>query len=295
MEFRGCGPRMLGMACDGRAGSVAEPTDRVCTMANPERDIACLDTSKPSPMTSVSSEDSVRIVLVEDDPLSRETLTEGLSKRGVNVQSFSDGSRPLESHHGSIECAVVVVGLHWNAQKMSRIDPLTELRRQGVHIPVVLMTGRTRRPNEYRPPHGAASEVACRSDHADELVDHLGTAIKALTGTTPIRSDRPLRYGKLLLCPDVHRAYWDDHDLDLTVSEYRILELLVSKKGRPVSYREIYDHRHYEGFVAGSGPSGYRPNVRSIVKRMRCKFRLCDPAFDAIKNLAGYGYRWLNV
>jgi two-component system response regulator ChvI len=33
-------------------------------------------------------------------------------------------------------------------------------------------------------------------------------------------------------------------------------------------------------------------NVRSSIKRIRNKFRECDPAFAEIENYAGFGYRW---
>jgi two-component system response regulator ChvI len=47
-----------------------------------------------------------------------------------------------------------------------------------------------------------------------------------------------------------------------------------------------------EGFIAGAGEDGYRANVRSAIKRIRNKFRGCDPAFDEIKNYTSFGYCW---
>jgi two-component system response regulator ChvI len=98
--------------------------------------------------------------------------------------------------------------------------------------------------------------------------------------------------GKLLLRPDVGRAYWQDADLDLTLGEYNIVHMLASNLGRYVTYRAIYDRLHYEGFIAGSGPDGYRANVRSAIKRIRNKFRDLDPTFDKIENYTGFGYCW---
>jgi two-component system response regulator ChvI len=98
--------------------------------------------------------------------------------------------------------------------------------------------------------------------------------------------------GKLLLRPDVSRAYWDDADLGLTLGEYNIVRLLASNVGRYVTYRTIYDGLHYEGFIAGSGADGYRANVRSAIKRIRTKFRDFDSSFDEIENYAGFGYCW---
>src|ERR1700738_1655192 len=98
--------------------------------------------------------------------------------------------------------------------------------------------------------------------------------------------------GKLLLRPGVSRAYWQDADLDLTLGEYNIVHLLASNVGRYLTYRAIYDRLHHEGFIAGSGPDGYRANVGSLTKRIRSQFRALDPTFDQIENYAGFGYCW---
>jgi two-component system response regulator ChvI len=59
-----------------------------------------------------------------------------------------------------------------------------------------------------------------------------------------------------------------------------------------VTYRAIYDRMHYAGFIAGSGDHGYRSNVRSAIKRIRIKFRECDPQFAEIENYMAFGYCW---
>jgi len=81
-------------------------------------------------------------------------------------------------------------------------------------------------------------------------------------------------------------------EVDLTVSELKLVVLIASNVDRCVPYREIHDGIHYEGFVAGSGEHGYRANVRSSVKRIRKKFRKYDPTFNEIRNCNGLGYCW---
>jgi two-component system response regulator ChvI len=62
--------------------------------------------------------------------------------------------------------------------------------------------------------------------------------------------------------------------------------------GRYVTYRAVYDRLRHEGFIARSGDEGYRANVRSAIKRIRNKFRECDPAFEEIENYPAFGYCW---
>ena len=101
------------------------------------------------------------------------------------------------------------------------------------------------------------------------------------------------RHGELALYPSTARALWRQRDVGLTITEYKILTLLVLGKGIQ-SYRTIYDTAHNAGFVAGAGEHGYCTNVRSLVKRIRRKFVAVDPGFSAIENVQRVGYRWLD-
>jgi DNA-binding response OmpR family regulator len=67
------------------------------------------------------------------------------------------------------------------------------------------------------------------------------------------QADKALICGKLLLRPDVSRAYWNDVDLGLTFGEYNIVYLLASHVGQYATYRAVYDRMHHEGFLAGTG------------------------------------------
>lgn len=104
-------------------------------------------------------------------------------------------------------------------------------------------------------------------------------------------------YPVLASCPGPlglrdHRAFWRGAPVDLTYREFVIVSRLVIQPGIDVTYRQIYDAARGKGFEAGSGQEGVWPAVRSFIKRIRGKFRDMDPAFGAIENYAGYGYRW---
>ena len=102
-----------------------------------------------------------------------------------------------------------------------------------------------------------------------------------------------MRLGELELRFDINRASWRDRELDLTLTEFKIVALLALRPGEDVGYREIYDLVHGKDFVAGYGAEGYRANVRTFIKRIRKKFRDVDGEFDHIHNYAGFGYRWI--
>ena len=167
-----------------------------------------------------------------------------------------------------------------------------KLRRHGVNVPAVLLTGGAPPSHECLALDKGAVDVICKSRGADVLATRLKRVVKASNRPDQLQSGGPVICGKLVLRSDVSRAYWNDADLGLTLGEYKIVHLLASNVGRYVTYRAIYDRLHHEGFIAGDGANGYRANVRSAIKRIRNKFRDVDPTFDQIENYASFGYCW---
>jgi two-component system, OmpR family, response regulator ChvI len=261
-----------------------------------EQNVVSLDAPAPAFCDSVSEPGAIRVLLIEED--ARGSLTDELSKQGFAV-------RKLASLPGAPDAArdADVIVLHCGRVKNSGIDLLVELHRQGVDVPVVVLTDRAPPAHEGLALDKGPIDVIGQSRSLGVLAGRLKGVVKAFGRTDRSRAGggmaeagqaqaQPMICGKLLLRPDVSRAFWKDADLDLSLGEYNIVSLLVSNVGRYVTYRAIYDRLHYEGFIAGSGTDGYRGNVRSAVKRIRNKFRSFDPTFDKIENYSGFGYCW---
>jgi two-component system response regulator ChvI len=250
-----------------------------------------LATAAPATLASVTSKaDAIRVLLVEDDPIYRDTLVDELSKQGFDLQSFSDSASLLAALDAAVNTDVIV--LHCDLPNTSGIDLLVMLRQQGVNVPVVLLAGQALPAQECLAFDSGAADLVGRSRGVGVLARRLRTVIKASKHAEQPQSDTAMICGKLLVRPDVSRAYWNNVDLGLTLGEYKVVEFLASNAGRYVTYRAIYDRLHYEGFIAGSGEHGYRANVRSAIKRIRRKFCKIDPTFSEIETYATLGYRW---
>lgn len=120
---------------------------------------------------------------------------------------------------------------------------------------------------------------------------HNPSSTSATLAATPEKTE----FGDLKFDLKICRAYWKAQPVDLTITQFKIVRLLVRHIGEHLSYREIYDVVHGEGFFAGDGTTGHQTNVRSLIKRIRQRFHEVDDTFDAIKNHRGFGYRWEDV
>jgi len=268
-------------------------------MATVFEDVVSLDAGAPVLLASVSEPDAIRVLLIGDGAIDRGFLANELSKQGFVVRQLSW----LPGAPNAARDADVIV-LHCDWAKISSIELLGKLHRLGINVPIVLLTDEASPAHECLALDKRPIDVIGKSRGSEVLARRLKGVVEAfgrldqpraggcMAEAAQMVAQAQTICGKLLLRPDVSRAYWQDVDLGLTLGEYNIVHLLVSNVGRYVTYRAIYDRLHYEGFIAGDGADGYRANVRSAIKRIRNKFRSFDPTFDEIENYTAFGYRW---
>ena len=296
----------------GRRSSSIQVLDKIPAVAPSEWDGAFnrresdrLSSSRPATAAAFKGEIR-RVVLVEDDQYYRETLTGELLRQGFVVHAFADGASLLGSLATAVDADLVV--LDWDLANSPGVKLLAELRRHGINLPVVFLTGKVIATKQHErrvlAPRDALNAYECmafdqgavdfipKSRDREVLVRRLRSVVELVKLKAELPSQEGLTCGKLLLRPQTSRAFWNGVDVGLTLGEYNIVRLLASNVGRYVTYRAIYDRLHYEGFIAGSGDDGYRANVRTAIKRIRNKFRSCDPTFDEIENYTGFGYCW---
>jgi two-component system response regulator ChvI len=238
-----------------------------------------------SPRCSREEFPATPVALVDDDPLYREVIARDLADRGFAVHKFHDGHTFLDAVQQGL--AIRVVLLDWTLPAMSGLEVLRTLRQRRVAIPVVFLTGRC----------GVEYELAALRCGAIDFVNKArGIEVLAprLRRLVACRCERPESacHGDLVLHPAMRRAQWRDHDVGLTVTEYKVVSRLVAASGEPVTFRSIYDEMHYEGFHGGSGARGYEVNVRGMMKKIRRKFAAVDAGFNRIWNIPNVGYLW---
>ena len=183
----------------------------------------------------------------------------------------------LDASAADIDADIVVV----DRSLTGRWNPL---KVQKVNAPVVFINGLASPQADY------GSDVINGSSDADSSLTALKLAATFAERGKAESAEEGMTFGNLKL--HGARGFWKGVDLDLTVGEYKIVELLASRPGHFFTYRAIYDRLRHEGFVAGEGPRGHWANVRSAIKRIRNKFRAFDPAFEEIQNYTGFGYGW---
>jgi two-component system response regulator ChvI len=230
-----------------------------------------------------------RLLLVDDDALFRESLGQNLMDEGYDVASVDGGEAALGQLSKPEEVDAIL--LDWRMPGLDGLGVLRLMRERGHSMPVLFLTALTDNVYEEAALALGAVDFISKPRSLSVILQRLSLIVDGRKRATAAGTEL-IRRGKLELRPLIGRAFWDSKRVELTLTEFTILQTLAETPKRDFSYREIYDLVRGEGFIAGWGEEGYRVNVRSFIKRIRQKFRAIDDEFDCIKNYSGYGYYW---
>lgn len=248
------------------------------------------------PSKDISSDLPKRVVIVDDDALFRESLGLNLVEHGYSVADFPDGASVLK--HFAEGGAADAVLLDWRMPGLDGLGVLRRMRDQDIQVPVIFLTVLSDEMYEEAALRWGAVDFIEKSRSLSIILQCLRLITdgsKRLSRQDEAaETPRSIVRGKLELRTDISRAYYDGKRVDLTLTEFHIVNLLASSVDSDVSYRQIYDLVRGKDFVAGFGEDGFRVNVRSFIKRIRQKFREVDENFGCIANYPGYGYRWVD-
>ena len=232
------------------------------------------------------------LLIVDDDNLFRESLSQNLAYQGFEVRTVDRGEAALRFFAEGGQTDLVL--LDWKMPGINGIEVLRRMREQNISVPVIFLTVLTDQIYEESALKGGAVDYVEKSRSLSILLKRIELSLGRGATNANASADPIERLGSLELQADSARAFWKGKPIDLTLTEFHMVRYLATRAGKDVRYRELYDLVHGEEFSAGQGPEGYRANVRAFIKRIRQKFRDLDPGFDSIENYPGFGYRWHN-
>ena len=247
-------------------------------------------TTKPS---KYSRRAASNVVLVDDEDAFRESLKLNLIDEGFRVVDFPRGAEALD--YLSRGQRVDLVLLDWKMPGMGGLEVLHRMQEQRIEVPVIFLTVLGDQLYEEAALSRGAVDYVGKSRSFGILLKRMRLILGGSKCVEPQHAEsdaRVIRVGPLSLDTTTKSAVWRGAAVPLTVREFGVVALLADRAGQNVSYRQIYDTVRRVGFHAGYGAEGYRAAVRSLIKRVRQKFRDADPTFEALENYHGFGYRW---
>jgi two-component system response regulator ChvI len=245
---------------------------------------------QPAAVMPLPAVTPLRVLVFQEDQLFGSALTAELEASSWSVRNYAEGPAFLAALDEAGDAEVIL--LEWREPKTRGVDLFSAVRRHGVKLPVVFLADRNLIHHEIQAFQRGAADFFHKSRGVGILAQRLRAAVAASRCANHPREGRTMFGGRLTLYERVSRASWNGADLDLTLGEYNISELLALNAGSYVPYRTL----HHE-LCKLRGPmrltdKDCRANVRSAMKRMRKKFRFLEPSFSEIESFTAFGYRW---
>ena len=187
--------------------------------------------ARRAPMTT-------RVLLVDDDVELAAMLSQYLQREGFEVQAVHDGQAGVrEATTGRY--AIVVLDV-----MMPRLSGMEALRRirASAQVPVLMLTARGDNVDRIVGLDMGADDYVPKPCTPGELVARIRAILRRTgpraTADAP-RATLPVECGPLVLAPGSRSAHWHGAPLELTGTEYNLLEVLARHAGQLVSKEEI--------------------------------------------------------
>ena len=223
-----------------------------------------------------------KILLVDDDPVICRDVCDGLSKDSFIVLACGTGTEAIQLAERELPDLIL---LDINLPDISGYDLSRMLRhRLKPWIPIIFLTTRSEEMDRVAGFECGADDYVAKPFYMREMGARIRSILRRTQATDGrFRGDLPLKEG-FQLDPVRKHIRFQGEVLDLSVSEYRILEALLERPGQVFMRSQLVDR------ISGYDDPTDERNIDSHIKRIRLKLRAIDPSLDPIKTSRGFGY-----
>ena len=202
----------------------------------------------------------MKLLLVEDNLAMQTTLQRTFQRRGMQVVTCDDGNRALDRWRASVPDVVV---LDLNLPGQDGLQVLAAARAEGLAAPVLILTARGAVGDRILGLNTGADDYLPKPFDLGELE----ARVRALMRRAGAEGDPDvLRFAELQLDAGRHGVRVGDAFVELTRTEYQLLELLMLNPRRVLPHTLIYDR--VWGYDFGPESNGLRVYVGYLRRKL---------------------------
>jgi two-component system response regulator MprA len=177
----------------------------------------------------------MRILVVDDDRAVRDALRRALALAGYEVELASDGREALERVADRVPDALVLdVGM----PEVDGLEVCRRLRRAGDRVPILIVTARDAVADRVDGLDAGADDYLVKPFDVDELKARLRALLRRTAGGG---DPDAISFEELSLDSARHGVRVGERFVELTRTEYQLLELLMLNPRRVLPHDLIYD------------------------------------------------------
>jgi len=219
----------------------------------------------------------MRVLLVEDDPSTKDSIELMLKSVGMVIDSTDMGEDGLEI--GKLYDYDIII-LDIMLPDMDGFEVLRRLRDAKVRTPVLILSGLTESDNKVKGLGSGADDYLTKPFNREELVARIQAIVRRSAG----HSQSIIETGKLAVNLDAQTVEVEGQPIHLTGKEYGILELLSLRKGTTLT-KEMFLNHLYGGMD--------EPELKIIdvfICKLRKKLSSATLGENYIETVWGRGY-----
>ena len=166
-----------------------------------------------------------KIILVDDDNHILTSVSVALRNEGWQVETYPDGEKGLIALQKNIPDLVIL------DIKMPRIDGMEMLKRLRIssNVPVIFLTSKDEEIDEALGLRMGADDYITKPFSQKLLIERIRAVLRRSSLSTSTDPEKIIQRGDLMLDIDRHISTWKNVDVRLTVTEFLILQSLVSR------------------------------------------------------------------
>ena len=213
----------------------------------------------------------MRILVVDDEPAVRKAVRRGLILAGYDVEMAADGEEALAAFAGAPPDAVVLDVL---MPGTDGLEVCRRLRAVGDRTPVLMLTARDSVSDRVTGLDAGADDYLVKPFALEELLARL----RALLRRSGPGDDGQLRFEDLVLDTEAFTAARGERRMELTRTEFALLELFLRNPKRVLSRTLI--HERIWGYDFGPGSNALGVYVGYLRRKLSATSRgSCGPTW----------------
>ncbi|MCE5301783.1 MAG: response regulator transcription factor [Planctomycetaceae bacterium] len=172
------------------------------------------------------------VLIIEDDPTMLRGLKDNFAAQGFDVRTASDGKAGAEAAVDG-PCDLVILDIL--LPKLNGYEVCRRLRRQGLEMPIIMLTARGQEEDIVRGLELGADDYVTKPFSIRELL----ARTRAFLRRREVGEQQEYRFGKCRLDLNSHKLFRDGVETPLTAKEFRLLLHFVRWPGRAMTRNEI--------------------------------------------------------
>lgn len=221
------------------------------------------------------------IAVVDDEKDILELIAHHLKREGFTVKQFQSGKDFL-LYMNSVPPDLVLLDIMLPGMDGLEICRILKGKQATRSIPIIMITAKSSEADIVVGLELGADDYIVKPFRPRELVARVKSTMRIYDLKEP--DDGTLRFGSLSINPESYEARVDSERLDLTTTEFRILETLGKKKGKVFTRDELLKRKT----LWGDERVVFDRTIDVHIKNLREKM---GPAGKMIKTVRGIGYK----